>query len=57
MTSHATISAEDERRRAWAGLPAVRQLEWLQQAKEFCAKYLGAAAGREPVPGQVLLTA
>jgi hypothetical protein len=33
----------DEQRRAIAALTPLQRLQWLQQAKEFAAKYLGAA--------------
>jgi hypothetical protein len=36
-------TAEQEHLRSFRSLSAVQKLAWLQQAKEFCAKYLGAA--------------
>ncbi len=36
----------DEQRRAWAELSPLDRLRWLQQAKEFARRYLGAAAAR-----------
>ncbi len=34
----------DEQRRAWAKLTPLERLRWLQQAKEFSRRFLGAAA-------------
>jgi hypothetical protein len=34
---------EEEQRRAWLKLTPQERLRWLQQAKEFVRKYLGAA--------------
>jgi len=40
---------EDAQRRAWAALSPIDRLRWLQQAKEFCRRFLGAAR-RTPQP-------
>ena len=36
---------EAEQRRAWLALTAAQRLDWLAQAKRFCARALGAASG------------
>ncbi len=36
----------EAQRRAWARLSPLERLRWLQQAKAFTRRYLGAAAGR-----------
>ena len=43
---------EDAQRRAWAALLPIDRLRWLQQAKEFCRRYLGAARRTPPLPPQ-----
>jgi hypothetical protein len=35
---------EDAQSRAWAKLSALERLRWLQQAKEFSRRFLGAAS-------------
>jgi hypothetical protein len=39
--------AEREHREAFAKLTPRQKLDWLQQAKEFCRKYLGAARPKQ----------
>ncbi len=50
MSARATAfqAHDDAQRRAWAKLTPLERLRWLQQAKEFSRRYLGAAARKAP---------
>ena len=39
----------EEQRRAWLRLTYAQRLAWLEQAKEFCARALGAAQHGRPI--------